>query len=168
MQQLDSNDFKILSALRNDARVSLVQLANVTKLNVQTVKQRIQNLIEKSVIGYFMADIDYTKLGYKEMAVFMNILSDDKKRKTFFAYLEKFPSIFTALTYMDYWNFSFILRFKTLPEADEILEDILANFKDLILDYKKLIEVKEHKKEMYNSNLEEVYSKAVSFFKGVP
>ncbi|MBI5046223.1 Lrp/AsnC family transcriptional regulator, partial [Candidatus Micrarchaeota archaeon] len=62
-ENLDSMDFKLLSYLSNNARVSIVDIATALKTSIVTVRYRMKNLIDKKVITGFRTIFDLSKLG---------------------------------------------------------------------------------------------------------
>ena len=64
MYQLDSLDRKILSELDGDSRQAYSELAKKVRTKKDTVKYRIDRLIENEIIDGFYTVIDYSKLGF--------------------------------------------------------------------------------------------------------
>ncbi|MHB8508565.1 MAG: Lrp/AsnC family transcriptional regulator [Candidatus Dormibacteria bacterium] len=61
---LDRRDIAILAALRDEARITLQQMADRTGLAPATVAERVTRLKNTGVITGMHARIDYTMLGY--------------------------------------------------------------------------------------------------------
>ncbi len=64
MTNTDDLDLKIIAELRSDSRQSFRELAQKLSVAEGTVYNHVNNLKKKGVIKRFMAEIDYTKLGY--------------------------------------------------------------------------------------------------------
>jgi len=69
--ELDKVDIKILSALRDNARIPLKDLATKCRVSKQTALYRINKLVKDKVIKGFHAYIDYQKIGYATYYVFI-------------------------------------------------------------------------------------------------
>jgi len=69
MTKIDETDIKILTELKNDARQSYRDIADKLKVAEGTVYNRIAKLKDAGVLRGFMADIDYSKLGYDLTAI---------------------------------------------------------------------------------------------------
>ena len=74
---LDKIDWKILTALQADARVSTAELARKTSLSAPAVAERIQKLRDRGVIRGFHASVDPSAVGLPVTAVIrMSVVGD--------------------------------------------------------------------------------------------
>ena len=74
---LDKIDWKILTALQADARVSTAELARKTSLSAPAVAERIQKLRDRGVIRGFHATVDPSAVGLPVTAVIrMSVVGD--------------------------------------------------------------------------------------------
>jgi Lrp/AsnC family transcriptional regulator for asnA, asnC and gidA len=69
MTKVDETDLKILQELKKDARQSYREIAEKLKVAEGTVYNRVAKLKETGVLRGFMADIDYSKIGYDLTAI---------------------------------------------------------------------------------------------------
>ncbi|MBD3388560.1 MAG: AsnC family transcriptional regulator [Candidatus Altiarchaeales archaeon] len=69
MTKIDDVDLKIIRELRGDGRRSFREIAEKLKVAEGTVYNRVNKLKDMGVIKSFIADIDYSKLGYDLTAV---------------------------------------------------------------------------------------------------
>ena len=58
-------DFQILKVLAKDARLPTMEIANKLNSTVDTINNRIKNLIKLDVIQAFRVSINYSKLGFQ-------------------------------------------------------------------------------------------------------
>jgi len=65
MTKIDELDIKIIKELQTDSRQSYREIAEKLKVAEGTIYNRIGKLKEAGVIRRFMADIDYSKIGYE-------------------------------------------------------------------------------------------------------
>ena len=63
MIKLDDIDFSILSALRDDSKTQLKDLARELKVHPNTLLQRVRKLEKAGIIKKYTAEIDYAKTG---------------------------------------------------------------------------------------------------------
>ena len=74
---LDKIDWKILTQLQTDARVSTAELARKTALSAPAVAERIQKLRERGVIRGFHATVDAAAVGLPVTAIIrMSVVGD--------------------------------------------------------------------------------------------
>ena len=76
-EDCNENDFKILTELSKNARISTVQIANILRIPQSTVSDKIKNMEKKKVILGYRAEIDFIKLGY--MNYFLEIYLDENQ-----------------------------------------------------------------------------------------
>jgi DNA-binding Lrp family transcriptional regulator len=69
MKRLDEKDLKILAELQINSRQSCRNIAKKLKTTSVTVAKRIRALEKQGIIRGYSVDIDYSKLGYKTMAM---------------------------------------------------------------------------------------------------
>jgi len=67
--EIDKTDYLILNQLVENARIPLINLANILDCSSQDVKYRIQNLIKKGIIKSFRINIDYEMLNLRHFKV---------------------------------------------------------------------------------------------------
>ena len=95
MPIIDEIDMKILQLLKNNARISLTEIAKKVGLSVMGVKNRINRLEKRGIITNYSASIDYTKLGY-DIIAFVGISAEAKKRMEVLKELKKHKEIITC------------------------------------------------------------------------
>ena len=104
---LDKLDWKILTALQEDARVSTAELARKTALSAPAVAERIRKLQERGVIRGFHASVDPAAAGLPVMAVIrMSVVGDILPRLAIL--LQSLPEVVEC--YRGTGNDSFLMR----------------------------------------------------------
>jgi len=66
-QQFDMIDYKIITALSEDARISANSIANNIGINERTVRRRIENLVKKGALR-FSVIVEPSAFGYMSIA----------------------------------------------------------------------------------------------------
>ena len=67
--EIDESDYLLLNQLAENARIPLLELAEIIDSSSQDVKYRIQNLIKKGIIKAFRVNVDYEKLNLRHFKV---------------------------------------------------------------------------------------------------
>ena len=75
--EMDRLDHKIILALREDGRISNVQLAEQVNLSPSQCLRRVRRLEESGVISGYRADINYEKLGFGLVAWVLVMVSKE-------------------------------------------------------------------------------------------
>jgi DNA-binding Lrp family transcriptional regulator len=95
---IDENDKKILISLSNNGKISIIDLAKITSLSINTVKDRMKRLEKNKIISGYRPFIDTEKSGYNYSKIFINLknynASDIMKIHSFFEM--KNSTIFTT------------------------------------------------------------------------
>lgn len=68
-KDIDETDFKILSALEQDGRISISNLAAQIGMSGPSVTDRIRRMENNGIIRNFTVDIDVAELGYELAAI---------------------------------------------------------------------------------------------------
>ena len=66
--ELDDIDLRILTALQRSARISNVELSEITQVTAPTTLRRKQTLEENGIIRGYHAELDAKKLGFEVLA----------------------------------------------------------------------------------------------------
>jgi Lrp/AsnC family transcriptional regulator, leucine-responsive regulatory protein len=104
---LDKIDWKILTALQADARLSTAELARKTSLSAPAVTERIRKLRDRGVIRGFYAAVDAGALGLPVTAVIrMSVVGDILPRLAIL--LQSLPEVVEC--YRGTGNDSFLMR----------------------------------------------------------
>ncbi len=141
--KLDKIDIKLLSELMRDSRTPLTALSKKLKTSRKIVSYRIEKLQKENIILNFVTEIDYSKLGYMGVAVFINIKA--KKQKEFKEYLNKCNFISWVSELSGVWRFGFSIIGKSEKELDFKFISIYKEFKDDIIDHRFTL----HKKSSF-------------------
>ncbi len=76
--KLDNLDMKIIEILRKNARTTITEISDITKLSKMAVKRRIEKLINSKVILGFHALVNSKMLG-KRYSIVLNVRVDPKR-----------------------------------------------------------------------------------------
>ena len=145
----------------------LTEIAKKANLNVITVKRKISDMIEKGIIKGFSIVLDYEKIGFIEMELMMSILTEESIHGKIKEYVkQKYRQIEIIYGYMDYWNMSLFIVSENPNVIDEIADDLMVKFNNIIHDATKLRVTKHHKKAKYLGNVDQIYSGIKELYNG--
>ena len=131
--KLDKKDWKILSCLCQDARMSHNRIAKLTKTNKNSVTYKIKRLEKKGVISNFFTVVDIKPLG----SVFYTILIrlNTKNVEEFIDYIKRNSHITVIDEFVGRWNFLIEFACKDPYVLFDFLNDLKAKFSDIIDTY---------------------------------
>jgi DNA-binding Lrp family transcriptional regulator len=142
---IDNLDIKILNLITDNARMSIIDIAEKLKSSTQTIKNRINNLIKLKIISGFKTEIDFSKLEYHFYRLDINLIEQVKKQPII-SYIIKNPHIRSVYGSMgDAADLEFEIFLKNINQLHKFVEDITHKFPNCIKDYKYHTSIKRHK-----------------------
>ena len=91
---LDALDFKILSRLFQQGRVTWTELASEFKLSVPTITDHVKKLEEKNIIKGYSAQINFYALGYSLHAFIFVTLAHPDNQEEFLKMITDLSEVF--------------------------------------------------------------------------
>jgi DNA-binding Lrp family transcriptional regulator len=143
--EIDELDLNILRKLAKNARIPTAQLANELNTTVTTVNKRIKRLEEKHLFMKFWANIDWTKIGYRQYDIEIN-LKDYSKKNDIINYIRKNQHILFIMHSVGRGvdlDFEFILR--DITHLQDIITDLSDKFPESIKNFRYFSTEKVHK-----------------------
>ncbi|RME55225.1 Lrp/AsnC family transcriptional regulator [Candidatus Woesearchaeota archaeon] len=119
--KISEQDWKIINVLKNDSRMSIRDIAKVTKLRPTTVHNRIKRLRQDGVIEKFTIKLDNKKSG-QEFIAFLFVLTSQKIDAKQF----NNPHIKEVFGVTGEFDLLLKCKFKDITEFN----DFLINFRD--------------------------------------
>jgi DNA-binding Lrp family transcriptional regulator len=141
---VDELDLKLLNALSTDARIPLLNLAEITKTSAATVSKRIKLLREKGIIQGFRTDIDIAKIGYKQFKVDID-LRDYRKIDTVSQYIRENPNLIYITVTAGHADIELSFRFESVAQVSEVMDELYSKFPNVIRSYHYFYVTKIHK-----------------------
>ncbi len=136
--KLDKKDELLLALLSYNSRATIKALARELNLSKDSVIYRIKRLQEKKIILNFYPDINFHKLGYTIFMLF--VLLDESKKEKQLEWIERVrahPNVFRIIEYSDRWDFEISIIAKDLVEMDNVIQDVISGYEDIILEKEK-------------------------------
>ncbi|MBU2576437.1 MAG: Lrp/AsnC family transcriptional regulator [Nanoarchaeota archaeon] len=152
MNKLDIKDRKILFQLDLDARQSDKQIAKKVRLSRDSVRYRINKLVEEGYINYFMTLINTMKLGYDWYRTFFKFQNlTIKKEEEIINYLKKKASWITKVEGM--WDINTGIFCKDIYQFRNIINEFKLKYSKYIERFEVAIVTREwnyHKDYLLN------------------
>jgi len=92
---IDEIDLKLISVLKNDSRMSFVDLGKAINLSPSATRGRLQKMEDNGIIKKYDIQIDYKLLGY-DVEAFILIKVFHGKLKTFLNAINNFQEVMEA------------------------------------------------------------------------
>ena len=133
--EIDDIDYKILTYISKNARMSAVEIAEKLDITAVTVANRIKKLVDEELIQWFRTNFDLTKIGYRWYKVDID-LKDHKKIKQIIEYLSRNPYFVGVDRTLGYKDLEIEFYLKNVDEVHKIMQDLSLKFPDTIRNYK--------------------------------
>ncbi|MDP4039074.1 MAG: Lrp/AsnC family transcriptional regulator [Candidatus Pacearchaeota archaeon] len=128
MMQIDKKDKEILFHLSLNARASLKDISNKTRLSKEVIHYRIKNLEKRGVIEGYYAVIDPYKIGMTFYRVYMKTEMDSSTEKRFLDFLKKHPKVTWVVEMNGDLDFLYVVWSKNIIEFEEVYNEINRKF----------------------------------------
>lgn len=151
-QPLDAKDKKLLSILQEDSRKSLTELARALNLSIDSTHKRMKKLKAVGIIDRFGIFIDPKALGYELVAnaqIRLHNISE-KELDNLVSYLRSHPNVIELISTLGEYDLTCVIMAKSTLDLEEISRSIRQKFRELIADWRSVINLKVHKFEEYS------------------
>lgn len=135
MKDLDQKDRTILFELDRDSRQSINQLAKKTRLSRDVVRYRIKQLEEKDIINGYYTLIDFSKLGYDIVRLYLKLQNTDQRiEEEMVKEFMRHPSV--IIVYRTDGRYELAVGFivKNLREYQEAYEEVIKPYKQYVTE----------------------------------
>ena len=140
---IDEKDKEILEILKLNARIPLLEISRIIKLAPTSVRNRIKKLCKDGVIKKFIPYYSLSYIGYQWYIMFIRTKNLDYNK--FLAYTKEHPNIVWISKRIGKWNYKLSIFTKNNTELNNIIRDIIENFKESIINYQTGIVFKQYK-----------------------
>lgn len=127
--KLDETDYKILSLLNKNSRITYVEISKATKLTPNGIKKRVTNLEKNKVINSYNITLDFKELGYEWYGIQLKLSkfneTAEKKLKFFFKNHDK---VLFYYKYIGAWDYDIGIIVKNSNELRVFINELRANF----------------------------------------
>lgn len=148
---LDAKDKQLLDILQKNSRESLTNIAKSLKLSIDSTHKRIKKLHEKGIIAKFSILIDPKALGYELVAniqIKLQNISEEELNK-FLTFLKVHKNVIELVSILGEYDLTVVIIAKNTEEYELISRNIRQQYKNLIADWKSVINLKVYKFEEY-------------------
>ncbi|MEW6329287.1 MAG: AsnC family transcriptional regulator [Candidatus Micrarchaeota archaeon] len=142
---VDEKDQKILRALVDNARMRLVELADVVGMTPEGVKNRIGAMEREGVISGFKPVINTSALGYQFYNVMIR-LNNPRAIKKMFAFLKEHPNVVYYSKYAGSFDICADIEIEGPEEFRKVMDEFRKNFAENIRTYEPLLVYEEHRR----------------------
>ena len=145
---MKKQDLLVLSALRQNARLSLTKMSRATKVPVSTIYDKLKQY-ERELIRKHTALIDFTKLGYNTRANLL-VKVDRDQRDNMQEYLQAHKNVNSIYKINNGYDYMVELVFVHIKDMEDFMESLEKQFK--ILSQETYYVIDDIKREEFMSN----------------
>ena len=122
-QAIDETDLQILALLRENARISLKNIAEKTFLSSTAVSARIEKLEENGYIGGYYAKINPQAFGFNIKA-FINLEVEPIQKSEFYPYIRSCPNVVECNCVTGDYSMLWEVVFSSTNELDHFIGEL--------------------------------------------
>lgn len=148
----DSKDIRLLNEIKENARISLLELAQKLKMTPTGVKYKLKNLEKNKVIVAYKLLLDTAKMGYEYYKVDLE-LEDVSIIPALKEYITRHPNIVYRNITVGGSDFEFDCELKSPEEFYQLMEEIKSLFPKKIRRYFYYKALKIYKYSYFPENL---------------
>lgn len=148
---LDDKDKLLLEILQRNGRESLTNIAKAVKLSIDSTHKRIKKLNKNGIIARFGIFIDPKALGYDLVAniqIKLQNITEEELNK-FISFLTHHKNVIELISILGEYDLTLVIIAKNTEEYELISRNIRQQYKNLIADWKSVINLKVYKFEEY-------------------
>lgn len=123
IQTLDETDLQILSLLKENARMSLKNIAEKTFLSSTAVSARIEKLEENGYIKGYFTKINSQSFGFKIKA-FINLEVEPIQKQEFYPYVRSCPNVVECNCVTGEYSMLLEVLFTSTDELDHFIGEL--------------------------------------------
>lgn len=128
---LSNVEKKILSIIRNDSRMNILEIAEKTRLNPKTVSSNMKSLEKRGIImGYYMS-LDAAKLGLSSFKIFFQV-DNSKDLEAFEKYITSLKDCKHVAKMLGLWDYELDLVYNDILELQVQIEALRQKFPHII------------------------------------
>jgi len=132
--QYDNKDIQLLNLIKEDARISLLDLSKKMKMTPTGIKYKLKNLEKNKVIMAYKVLINFDKFGYKYYKIDLD-LEDVSIIPSLKQYVIQHPNIIYQDIFIGGSDFEFDCELLNQQELYKIFEDLKKLFPEKIRNY---------------------------------
>ena len=138
--KLSAADYRILSALYDDARIPTTHLAQALRLTPEAVQYRLKRLLEKGVIQGYSAWFDSQPAGFEFHKVFFWLQNlTPQQEKNFVRYLESDPHVAYLVRVLGDWDLEVDVHVQSPRQLHDFISSVEKRFPGLVRDHASLV-----------------------------
>ncbi len=120
---MDKIDAKIITALQENARLSIKQIAQMVYMSSPAVSARIDSLERQNIITGYMARVDRNKVGFP-ITAFINLEMSPKKKPVFYPFIAQCRNVLECHCVTGQYSMLIKVAFKSTVELDIFINQL--------------------------------------------
>ncbi len=141
---IDATDAKILSALADNARIPIAQLARKSGAGLEAVRGRIRKMEHEGIIVGYRLAVDLNKLGlefFKAILYFKSL--SEKDEQSLYEWMRVHPNSLYYIRSLAPWEAEFEFAVESYQHFNSIANELRKKFPNVIRNYEHLIMIYE-------------------------
>ncbi|OGJ21818.1 hypothetical protein A3K73_01395 [Candidatus Pacearchaeota archaeon RBG_13_36_9] len=125
----DKTDIKIINLMKQNSRISMLELMEKLELSPQVIRNRIKKMEKDVMIMGYKIRFDYSLIGLNYFYNFLNLTNVDKeKEQEVISFIASFPSTIKIVKEIGKWDLEFECVFPSHFELHDFLKQLKNKF----------------------------------------
>lgn len=130
--KLDEIDYRLLCQLEEDSALSMAELSEKLKVPQRKIEYRLNRLTKNGIITHFIAVLDYSKLGYFNHELWIQLGDvSAANRNRFKEYLIRHPKVWWVASCGGKFDYGVAILAENVVEFSKIIDQIISENKIL-------------------------------------
>lgn len=129
--EIDEIDVKLLKILSDNARISLIDLAEKLKMTSKSIRERMRKLESKKIILGYKVNLNFQKLGYDYYKLLIS-LNDLDIRDRMYSWIRNNPNVVYFDKFVNGADFEFDVEIDSFEGFVSLLDNIKRDFRGAI------------------------------------
>ncbi|MDO8517221.1 MAG: Lrp/AsnC family transcriptional regulator [Nanoarchaeota archaeon] len=149
-EDIDNIDLEILKILANNARMPIIDIAEIIKTTPRIVQYKIKQLEKKGIILAYKAHLNPKQIDriFCKAILYLTNLTQEKEKK-FISYASSIPDVVWPQKVLGDWDFELDCEVESYDHFQNILLDLKEKFPEIIKDYEFCIVSEEYKLDFF-------------------
>lgn len=154
---LEESDLKLLRIIKNQAMLPICEIAQKTKMGVDSVSYRLKKLESGGLIKAYTTALNYAAVGQQMYTIFLNIQPLDHETDTKLSqFFKEHPDIVWAAKAIGKYNIVLYALTDDPSGFHTVLHEIRMAFREKVISYETLIAYRKYQYSLFPHYCEQV------------
>jgi Lrp/AsnC family leucine-responsive transcriptional regulator len=149
-EKIDELDYKIISLIKNNARIEMIELSEKLFVDPRTIIARIKSLQERGILQGYAVFLNLNKIGFQLYKLCISLKNYEKSLiESFLDYCKKNPNTIHVIKCIGSWEVELEIESDNLNQVYGYIKELKNNFPSMIKEIELVTIIEEPKLEFF-------------------